>query len=117
MEPTSYEDCQEIWKNSKRHKMANNTYLIQYEKADYYAIRLHSTDVMTFDPDGGVTLHTGGWETVTTKERINRYLPEGFGVFQQNFKWWLSDHRRGWDRELRYSYRDGMHIDRNGDVS
>lgn len=40
-----------------------------------YAVRLHSTDVVTINPDGTYALNTGGWLTVTTKDRINDYSP------------------------------------------
>lgn len=39
------------------------------------AVRLHNTDVVTYHPDGTATLYTGGWMTVTTKDRINAWSP------------------------------------------
>lgn len=54
--------------------IANNTRL--YRRGDdCYAIRLHETDIITLWADGRVTLDTGGWQTVTTKARINEYGP------------------------------------------
>lgn len=45
-------------------------------------IRLHDTDILTFEPDGGpVTIDTGGWNTHTTRSRLNRFLPKGYYVF------------------------------------
>lgn len=38
-------------------------------------IRLHGTDVVTFYADGFVRVTTGGWETVTTWDRIRTALP------------------------------------------
>ena len=55
-----------------RRKVANNTYL-ERRDGDAIAVRLHDTDVITLHPDGRVTLDTGGWKTVTTKERFNRF--------------------------------------------
>jgi hypothetical protein len=60
-------------------KLCNNTYL----RRDYshrngendLAVRLHSTDVVVFHPNGSVTLNTGGYNTVTTKDTINCYSP------------------------------------------
>lgn len=41
---------------------------------DGIAVRLHNTDIVIYQPDGSVVLNTGGWYTVTTKDRIHRYM-------------------------------------------
>jgi hypothetical protein len=56
-----------------RKKLQNNTYLEQ--RGEDFAVRLHNTDVVTIHADGTCTLNTGGWDTVTTKDRINSYSP------------------------------------------
>src|SRR5262249_27597834 len=53
--------------------LENNTRLIRC--GDDYAVVLHSTAVVTIHQDGTYTLRTGGWRTVTTKDRINKYSP------------------------------------------
>jgi len=53
--------------------IANNTRL--FKRGNDYAVRLHDTDVVTIHDDDTYTLNTGGWRTVTTKERINRFSP------------------------------------------
>jgi hypothetical protein len=58
-------------KDSK--KLRNNTYL--QRRGQDIAVRLHSTDVVTFHPNGDVTLNTGGWNTIITWDRINDYAP------------------------------------------
>lgn len=61
---------------------ARNT--IDYTLADgTRKIRLHDTDIMTFLPDGRIELNTGGFNTKTTRERMNSFLPRGFNVFTQ----------------------------------
>jgi hypothetical protein len=57
----------------QRRKVQNNTYLERRD--DDIAVRLHDTDVVVWHPDGSVTLDTGGWYTVTTKDRMNGYCP------------------------------------------
>ena len=52
-----------------RRKVANNTYLIHH--GDCIAVRLHATDIVTLFPDGRVKYNTGGWATMTTKNRMN----------------------------------------------
>lgn len=53
--------------------IANNTRAVLLE--DCIGILLHNTYVVKFFPNGDVELNTGGWYTVTTKDRINGYSP------------------------------------------
>lgn len=81
-----------VGRNKDKKKLANNTYA---ERRDVgIAIRLHQTDILTFYPCGSVVVKTGGWETVTTKGRINRYLPPPWIVLQKDWEW------------LRWNYRN-----------
>lgn len=49
-----------------------------------HCLRLHETEVFRQEPGGVVTLNSGGWRTVTTKNRINSMLPAGWGIYSQN---------------------------------
>ena len=69
-------------------KVANNTYLER--RGDDIAVRLHATDVVTFHADGTATLNTGGWLTVTTKARMNEWLPGGISLDSVKGRWYLS---------------------------
>lgn len=79
-----------------RKKYANNTHL-ERRNADTIAVVLHCTDVVTFHRHSpyragasdvqAVTLNTGGWLTVTTKERINRVLPGGMTLGSARGTW------------------------------
>lgn len=67
-------------------RVANNT--IRFQLADERGERvadivyhLQDTDILTLYGDGRLTLNSDGWQTVTTKERLNRFLPAGFSVF------------------------------------
>lgn len=59
--------------------LENNTRLFMRPSANggkpSFAVQLHSTDILTFRPDGAVVYNTGGWETLTTKDRMNGYGP------------------------------------------
>ena len=57
-------------------KLQNNTYLQRRE--NYIAVRLHGTDILTFRPDGSWQARTGGWGTITTRDRLAAYSPAGF---------------------------------------
>lgn len=68
-------------------KCDNNT----YARIDNnnIAIKLHNTDIVTIDKKDNFTLNSGGWLTVTTKERLNKYTPAG--ISQKAGIWYLSD--------------------------
>lgn len=61
-------------RNYDSRKLENNTYVTRYAD-NSIAIRLHSTDVVTYYPDGRVLLNTAGWNTPTTFDRIREYGP------------------------------------------
>ena len=88
--------------------LANNTRLVR--DGDGLAIRLHDTNVVTFNPDGSVTLDSGGWRTVTTKARMNEYAP--CRVSQDRGQWYVST-----DGETRVVYADGITIMPDGTVT
>ena len=57
-------------------------------EADVY---LHGNHIATVT-DKSLTLFDGGWQSVTTKSRLNALLDEfkpGFGVFQKNWTWFV----------------------------
>lgn len=64
-------------------KIDHNTRI--FARADHLAVRLHNTDIIKFYPDGAVTLNTGGWKTVTTKDRINEF--SGIRVWSDKGTW------------------------------
>jgi len=75
--------------NKRTRKIANNTLEVYKTSAckQLVAIRLHDTNIVTYLENGKIRLDNGGWETVTTKERINRYLPTGYLLYQENWNW------------------------------
>ena len=59
--------------------------------------------------NGKITLRSGGWETVTTKRKMNQTSNQfalGFGVFQRDYKWFV-DLPNG----ETVKFRDGMTFD------
>lgn len=59
---------------------ARNT--LDYTTADgVRRVRLHDTDIVEIHPDGRVVIETGGWNTLTTRGRINAYAPEHVRVW------------------------------------
>ena len=74
--------------SASRRKLGNNTWG-EIRPDGSVAIILHSTPVVTIHPNDTATLRSGGWETHTTKDRINKYSP--VKVYQKKYRWFLSD--------------------------
>ena len=85
--------------------LENNTRL--FDRGDHFAVRLHSTDVVRIYSDGW-SLHTGGYGTVTTKDRLNKYGP--LTIYQRDWMWYVA----GWVSEDVSDpvFTEGMFIDR-----
>lgn len=52
----------------------------------------HSTAVVSFN-DKVIILNTGGWDTLTTKTRMNQASNQfrlGYNVYQKDFEWFVS---------------------------
>lgn len=94
-------------------KVANNTFMEIEDNGDV-RFRLHSTDVVIRHPDGSCTLNSGGWRTVTTKERLNRYAP--CRVYQEKFSWFVVGKlaEGGFDWDHPYPFEDGMRVSAYG---
>jgi hypothetical protein len=66
---------------------------VYLDESDRKCVKLHDTVVFILDKDNHtVTLNTGGWESRTTKDRINAAARE-FGipiqVYQKNYEWFI----------------------------
>ncbi len=70
-------------------KLANNTYVERIDD-ESIGVRLHRTYVVIYKVGGDIILNSGGWHSVTTKQRINQLLPEGFGLYSKRYEWFLS---------------------------
>jgi hypothetical protein len=86
-------------RNKDSRKIGNNTYA-EILHDDTVAIKLHSTYVVKINPNGTYTLNSGGWQTVTTKDRINQYSP--VRVYQRDFSWYVKINGK------EYPFMDGM---------
>jgi hypothetical protein len=87
--PKSFAEAAEFLAGRDSVRIGNNTYLENFHLG--IAVRLHDTRIVVFHEDGQITLHTGGFRTVTTKDRINQFIKGR--VYQQNFKWYYVANR------------------------
>lgn len=60
-----------------RRKLQRNTYSLYEVGLDYLTIRYHNTNIVKLYHNGDVEFTMGGFGTVTTRQRINWFLPFG----------------------------------------
>lgn len=105
-----YETLSDKLNGKDRRKWLNNTFLVA--SGDDIAVVLHKTAVVTVHSDSSMTLDSGGWETNTTKDRINAFLPGGCKLYQENFVWYITtDNHR-----TRVPFERGMRISQFGEI-
>ena len=74
-------------------KVGNNTELHRTGRYSDIALTLHGTDVVTLSSGGSITLNSGRWRTITTKERMNQLLNRvGYCVYQKDWDWYVAGH-------------------------
>ena len=75
------------WSNS-------NTFVEYNSNTNCSTVVLHRTAIAVYDHNtSALKLNTGGWQSVTTKSRLNAILSEliaGASVFQRQFDWYLN---------------------------
>lgn len=100
--------------------IGNNTSLMRtaHLGRDAIAVVLHSTKVVTVDDLGNITLDTGGWDTVTTKDRINAFLGDFLGdvyVCHRQGRLYLGIRSAGGPETL-HDFYDGITLDQFGNL-
>ena len=81
-------------------KLARNTVLRQ--EGEDLIVKFWETDIIRIDPTDTYTLDSGGYRTVTTKDRFNNILP--FGIYQDNGLWYVAHAGN------RVMFNDGMKV-------
>ena len=76
--------------NNNEYWHKDNTSVETIDGVSY--VRLHGNLIAEVD-DNGIKLYDGGWQSATTKSRLNAILTEhgiaGEGVFQKNYQWFI----------------------------
>lgn len=115
----NYAEAQKIMATARNREtgkpLENNTRLKL--RATHYTIRLYDTDIFDIFPNGSYRLRTGGFQTQTTKARLNQYLPPGFCVYSENRKWLLQRTPGGPRGYSDYEFKEEMTIGPRGGVS
>ena len=85
-----------------------NTSVHYNEENDVSIVRLHGNKIAEVGDDF-VQIFDGGWQTTTTKSRLNVIINEFCngvtdGVFQKNFQWFIKDNNVTRDFESGYIF-------------
>jgi len=100
--------------SNKSNWSSSNTQVSYNESTNCSSIYLHGHQIATFDHNNqAVKLSSCGWQTVTTKSRLNAILDEvkyGCRVFQKQFDWYLSTNNQTVD------FWDGMILSHNLEI-
>jgi hypothetical protein len=93
---------------------SSNTQVSYNENTNCSSVYLHGHQIATVDHNTqAVKLSSCGWQTVTTKSRLNAILQEvkyGCSVFQKQFDWYLSTNNQTVD------FWDGMILSHNLEI-
>tara|TARA_B100000925_G_scaffold291766_1_gene281303 strand:- start:1312 stop:1632 length:321 start_codon:yes stop_codon:yes gene_type:complete len=73
---------------------SNSNTMVTHEDGNAF-VYLHGNHIATVADNGALTIYDGGWQSNTTKSRLNALINEfcnGYtdGVFQKNFEWFIS---------------------------
>ena len=111
-----YKEASEHLGKRSRRKLANHTYLeripfsspvIDSNGPGVITVRLHNTNIIIYYPKRTV-LDTGSWQTMTTRDRLNRYMPAPFSIVQDKGIWYV--HQDGWQGPRLCVFKDGLTI-------
>lgn len=94
-------------RNRPTKKLKNNTYLVRLD-SETIGVQLHNTIVVTIHGDGTYTLNSGGWQTVTTKDRINEYSP--VRISQRKYQWYVGDEDIPFKDGIRVTVKHGIGV-------
>ncbi len=95
--PHTYQDVVNFMIGKQSRHIGNNT-TIDARGNGVFDVRLHRRVIVTYMPEE-IHVYSGGYQSNTTKDRLNRLLPTR--VWQKDFVWYI-----GTDT----SFEDGMTI-------
>lgn len=101
----SYWTLDTILGKRDRKRIAHNTWAVRRSPIAIDVV-YHTTPVVTFAADGAVVYRDGGWQTATTKTRLNEWGATNVAVYQDNFIWYVVDH----ENNTRGRFRSGMRV-------
>jgi len=101
--------------SNKQVKLAHNT-IAHYVDEDRIGIKLYYTDVVILNADNTYELHSQGYTTATTRDRLNGFSPAR--VIQKEFSFYvLRDPTQRAVKSNLVPFFEGITVDRFGNVN
>lgn len=88
-------------------RIGNNTLEVYNNAGKRQFIRLHDTNIIEYK-DNKIILNSEGYQTHTTKKRINNFLPKNVYLYQKNWQWYIEDTRN--DKKIVTEFYDGIEV-------
>ena len=108
---SSYHQVADFLRGKKSRKIGYETYIEQLSPFEV-GIKYHNTHIVKMDVTDVMTITSGGWDTPTTKDRLNQFLScRGVHIYQKKFQWYIV----GTNDTM--TYVDGMQVFPNGHVA
>lgn len=97
---TTFSELQQFLDRRYARKVCHNT--VAEDGGDCIVVTLHGHPILRFYPGNWVSIHSCGYRTRTTKQRINSMLVGRFRIVQRQKCWYL------WDNGNLQPYTEGM---------
>lgn len=103
------------WQGNPYRKLIANTRFIDYGHGRY-ALRLYGTNILTYDR-GEITVDVGHYHTMLSRDRLNRFLPNGWSIGTRSYQWYWTN--SSWPRGATFKknivfFHNGDRITPNG---
>ena len=118
MSRLTWKMCLEMFDGRNRNKsdrpMAANTRIHDGRKDGFmggpgqFVVKLHNTFILFIKPNDHHTVYAGGWQTVTTKDRIRRF--SNARIYSSKGDWWTTY------SGIPVLFRDGMEFNIFGEL-
>ncbi len=91
----SFDGLMRFLNGREEKKLGNNTWVLKTEDwrngLDAVAVKYHDTNILLINSGGITTINNGGWDTSTTKDRLNQFLRcKGVYISQKNYQWYIT---------------------------
>ena len=108
--PNTYNEASDLLGNADSRNIANNTRLHRLSD-NIIGLELHDTTVVEVESAlNSLTFSTGGWRSVTTKQRINACLGVRGSVYSEKRVWFYRSAVTGQTIE----FEEGLMVDADG---
>lgn len=109
---STYPEVNEKLGSKLQRKAGHHTYLVRNSgvPGDSIHLKFYDTYIITWYADGRIKLNSGGYRTVTTKARINEFIPSHWGISQAKNVWYLKEFLLGGETIRTFEFEDGIII-------